>query len=190
MYQTLQTFALPQWWRRVMRAPTNFIYAKYSEQMRPKAQFCAIAFRSNHCRKEKNTALIPQCLCITPIDCMFSMLRQRLDCDVIPTFRSKMRVPSQDQHWYVTIYFVTSHDMHIVIQTWFVCLKCLCSRSFAGIFISNSASKPVGHGFVALHCDSTYRLSYVVETGCRLRSWIDGVSVRTDRQTLLAVCRL
>jgi len=59
---------------------------------------------------------------------MSSMLWQHADCDVVSTISNQAASTSQDQHWYITIYFVTSDDVHIVIQTWFVCLKCLSSR--------------------------------------------------------------
>lgn len=80
------------------------------------------------------------------------------------------------------------HEVRIFIQTWFVCIKCPSSGAFAGISVTNSASNPVGQGFVALHCDCTYRLCQIAETACRLQSRIHGVSVRADRQTDTSGC--
>lgn len=145
MYQTLQTVIPPQLWRRVRRTPTDFTYLQYSEQQRHKAQFSAITFRSNHCRKETNTASVPQCICIIPIYCVFSAvttrgLWRRADA-------SKQAASAKSGSALVhTVYFATSHDVRIVIQTWFVCLKLLSSGAFTGIFVSNSASKPVDKG--------------------------------------------
>ena len=98
--------------------------------------------------------------------------------DVVPMFRNRLWVPSQDQHWYITIYFVTSHEVRIFSEKWFFCLKFLSSGVFARIFVTNSASNPVAKVFMTLHCDCTCTLSHIAGTACRLQSIIHGVSLR------------
>jgi hypothetical protein len=188
MYRTLQTFIPAQLWRRMRRALTDSTYLKNSDQQRHEAQFSVIAFRSNHRRKEKNTASVAQCTFIVPIDCMFPMLWQHVDCDVIPTFRNKLWVPSQDQHLYITIYFVTSHEVRIFSETWFFCVKCLSSGVFAGIFVTNSASNPVGQAFLALHCDCTCALSHIAGTAYSYSH--EYTACLYGRQALLALFQL